>query len=210
MIQNADYLKEQKEKEERIAKEKEDGTYKERKPKKPGRRREPINASTADEAIEKMLEQKRISTKINYDVLKDLNKSSPKSPTHPSEEPSAGGKKTPISRQRNLQLSSPQLAKTVSNFGKRLQPLICAQPSKKLALDQVSEFKSLSFPKGSVTPVAAPAQNAVVLESGPVAYEDPTHEEEEEEEEEEPCFSAMQLMGSSGMFCNKTLPLALG
>lgn len=58
--------------------------------------------------------------------------------------------------------------------------------------------------------MAAPAQNAVVLESGPVAYEDPTHEEEEEEEEEEPCFSAMQLMGSSGMFCYKTLPLALG
>ncbi|XP_057197919.1 BRF1 RNA polymerase III transcription initiation factor subunit a isoform X2 [Triplophysa rosa] len=119
MIQNADYLKEQKEKEERIAKEKEEGTYKERKPKKPGRRREPINASTADEAIEKMLEQKRISTKINYDVLKDLNKSSPKSPTRQSEEPSAGVKKTPMSRQRNPQLSSPKMAKTVSNFGKR-------------------------------------------------------------------------------------------
>lgn len=27
----------------------------------------------------------------------------------------------------------------------RLQPLVCAQPSKKLALDQVSEFKSPSF-----------------------------------------------------------------
>ncbi len=96
------------EKEEKIAKEKEEGTYQERKvkqhfinagavvrvsnvclpsyisvvskPRNKGRRREPINASTADEAIEKMLEQKRISTKINYDVLKDLNKSSPKVP----------------------------------------------------------------------------------------------------------------------------------
>lgn len=87
-------------------------------PRKTGRRREPINASTADEAIEKMLEQKRISTKINYDVLKDLNKSSPKSPTHQSEEPS-GVKKTPMSRQRNPQLSLPKMAKSVSSFGKR-------------------------------------------------------------------------------------------
>ncbi len=111
------------EKEEKIAKEKEEGTYQERKvkrhfinagavvrvsnvclpsyisvvskPRKKGRRREPINASTADEAIEKMLEQKRISTKINYDVLKDLNKSSPKSPTRQTDEVSAGAKRTP-------------------------------------------------------------------------------------------------------------------
>lgn len=46
--------------------------------------------------------------------------------------------------------------------------------------------------------MAASAQNAVVVESGPVAYEDPTHEEEEDEEEEH-CISAMQLMGGSGM-----------
>ncbi|XP_016325468.1 transcription factor IIIB 90 kDa subunit-like [Sinocyclocheilus anshuiensis] len=189
MLQNADYLKEQKEKEERIAKEKEEGTYKERKPKKKARRREPINASTADEAIEKMLEQKRISTKINYDVLKDLNKSSPKSPTQQTEEASTGAKRTPVARQRKPQLTSPMIGKTISSFGKRLQPLVCAQPSKKLALDQ----------KGFGAPVATPAaptQNAVVMESGPVAYEDPVNEEEEDEEDEH-CVSAMQLMGST-------------
>uniref|UniRef100_A0A6Q2XZN3 Transcription factor IIIB 90 kDa subunit n=1 Tax=Esox lucius TaxID=8010 RepID=A0A6Q2XZN3_ESOLU len=72
--QNEDYLKEQKEKQERIAKEKELGIYKERKPKISGsKKRAPIHASTADEAIEKMLEQKKISTKINYDILKELN-----------------------------------------------------------------------------------------------------------------------------------------
>ncbi|XP_016128052.1 transcription factor IIIB 90 kDa subunit-like [Sinocyclocheilus grahami] len=189
MLQNADYLKEQKEKEERIAKEKEEGTYKERKPKKKARRREPINASTADEAIEKMLEQKRISTKINYDVLKDLNKFSPKSPTQQTEEVSAGAKRTPVAPQRKPQLTSPMIGKTISSFGKRLHPLVCAQPSKKLALDQ----------KGFGAPVATPAaptQNAVVMESGPVAYEDPVNEEEEDEEDEH-CVSAMQLMGSS-------------
>ena len=35
------------------------------KPKKSCKRREPIQASTAGEAIEKMLEQKKISSKIN-------------------------------------------------------------------------------------------------------------------------------------------------
>uniref|UniRef100_A0A8C7SM68 Transcription factor IIIB 90 kDa subunit n=1 Tax=Oncorhynchus mykiss TaxID=8022 RepID=A0A8C7SM68_ONCMY len=70
--QNEDYLKEQKEKEERIAKEKELGIYKDKKP-KTSKKRAPIHASTADEAIEKMLEQKKISTKINYDILKELN-----------------------------------------------------------------------------------------------------------------------------------------
>ncbi|XP_014396069.1 PREDICTED: transcription factor IIIB 90 kDa subunit [Myotis brandtii] len=66
MRENAEYLREQREKEARIAKEKELGIYKEQKPKKPCKRKEPIQASTAGEAIEKMLEQKRISSKINY------------------------------------------------------------------------------------------------------------------------------------------------
>uniref|UniRef100_A0A3Q1JAB9 Transcription factor IIIB 90 kDa subunit n=1 Tax=Anabas testudineus TaxID=64144 RepID=A0A3Q1JAB9_ANATE len=65
--QNAEYLQEQKEKEERIQKEKEQGTYKE-KNKKKYKKREQIEASTAGEAIEKMLEKKKISSKINYDV----------------------------------------------------------------------------------------------------------------------------------------------
>uniref|UniRef100_A0A8C7YHD4 Transcription factor IIIB 90 kDa subunit n=1 Tax=Oryzias sinensis TaxID=183150 RepID=A0A8C7YHD4_9TELE len=73
MAENSDYLKEQKEKEAKIAKEKELGIYKEKKPKSSGKKRSQIRASTADEAIGKMLEQKKISTKINYDVLKDLN-----------------------------------------------------------------------------------------------------------------------------------------
>ncbi|XP_053783953.1 transcription factor IIIB 90 kDa subunit isoform X2 [Desmodus rotundus] len=73
MRENAEYLREQREKEARIAKEKELGVYKEQKPKKSCKRREPIQASTAGEAIEKMLEQKRISSKINYSVLRDLD-----------------------------------------------------------------------------------------------------------------------------------------
>lgn len=43
---------------------------------------------------------------------------------------------------------------------------------------------------------AVVTHNAVVVESGPVAYEDPG--EEEDEDEDEQCVSAMQLMGGDG------------
>lgn len=55
--------------------------------------------------------------------------------------------------------------------------------------------------KGSGAPVAVPAaptQNTIVVESGPVAYDDPADEEEEDEEDEH-CVSAVQLMGNTGM-----------
>uniref|UniRef100_A0A8B9H8X9 B-related factor 1 n=1 Tax=Astyanax mexicanus TaxID=7994 RepID=A0A8B9H8X9_ASTMX len=120
LLENADYLKEQKEKEERIAKEKELGIYKEKKSRKPPQKRQPINASTADEAIEKMLEQKRISSKINYDVLKDLNKSAPKSPsTEPKESPAQGNTRRPPARPRKPADPLAGLPLPASTIGKR-------------------------------------------------------------------------------------------
>lgn len=47
-------------------------------------------------------------------------------------------------------------------------------------------------------PVGAPA-SGVVVESGPVMYDDAAADEEEEDEEET-CVSAMELMGSNGQF----------
>lgn len=67
---NAEYLKAAKEREERAAKEREEG-----KPEKKKRRakKKPIGpSSSAGEAIEKMLQEKKISSKINYDILKSL------------------------------------------------------------------------------------------------------------------------------------------
>uniref|UniRef100_A0A4W4HIX4 Transcription factor IIIB 90 kDa subunit n=1 Tax=Electrophorus electricus TaxID=8005 RepID=A0A4W4HIX4_ELEEL len=120
MLENADYLKEQKEKEEKIAKEKELGIYKEKKQRKPGQKRQPFSARTADEAIEKLLEQKRISNKINYDVLRDLNKPNPSSPSATAESPAkvTSTAKTP-GRQRKPAEASQSLATTASSFGKR-------------------------------------------------------------------------------------------
>lgn len=70
---NATYLKELKEKEERLAKEKEEGKPEKRKRKFHKRKITIGPSNSAGEAIEKMLQEKKISSKINYDVLKSLN-----------------------------------------------------------------------------------------------------------------------------------------
>ncbi|KAM6913161.1 BRF1 general transcription factor IIIB subunit a [Xenentodon cancila] len=195
MAENSDYLKEQTEKEAKIAKEKELGIYKEKKRRAPGKRRQPIRASTADEAIEKMLEQKRISTKINYDVLKDLNVKPGASPAHTAETP----KKEPSAVKlagRNRKPAPLSLSTPLSTLGKRLQPFVTGQPKKKLAVEQTDSSTPL--------PVAAEAPASgvvVVVESGPVDYEDAAGEEEEDEEEE-PCVSAMELMGGNDYGCD--------
>ncbi|XP_047467706.1 transcription factor IIIB 90 kDa subunit-like [Mugil cephalus] len=199
MAENSDYLKEQKEKEAKIEKEKELGIYKEKKSRGPARKRPPINASTADEAIEKMLEQKKISSKINYDVLKDLNVKPGDSPARhlesPRKEPSAakltGRNRKPA--RAPLSLSTP-----LSTLGKRLQPFITGQPNKKVAVEQVASANPLPVPVG---PPSASGAVAVVVESGPVVYDDPAADEEEDEEEEA-CVSAMELMGANDYGCD--------
>ncbi|XP_058843987.1 transcription factor IIIB 90 kDa subunit-like isoform X3 [Acipenser ruthenus] len=193
MKENADYLKDQKEKEERIAKEKELGIYKEQKPKKSSKKREPIRASTAGEAIEKMLEQKKISSKINYDVLRDLNSKGSSSPTQDEEGSEEGGSaKKPSTSRKSA--NSRSLSTPVSNMRKRLRPLISTQPTKKLATEQGFGSTSSSDPSDSSKPV--------VVESGPVLYNNEDDAEEEEEEEEEPCVSAMLLIGGNDYGCD--------
>uniref|UniRef100_A0A7N6AKC8 B-related factor 1 n=1 Tax=Anabas testudineus TaxID=64144 RepID=A0A7N6AKC8_ANATE len=121
MAENSDYLKEQKEKEAKIAKEKELGIYKEKKPRGPSKRRPQIRASTADEAIEKMLEQKKISSKINYDVLKDLNVKPGASPARKAESPKTPSTATKLAGRNNKPARAPlSLSTPLSTLGKRL------------------------------------------------------------------------------------------
>uniref|UniRef100_A0A8C7D674 B-related factor 1 n=1 Tax=Oncorhynchus kisutch TaxID=8019 RepID=A0A8C7D674_ONCKI len=209
MKQNEEYLREQKEKEERITKEKEQGTYKE-KPKKTSKKREPIRASTAGEAIEKMLEQKKISSKINYDVLRDLNSkggsgnSSPAQPTSTEEPPSGPpGRKRLTRRKKQPNKTNMGLATTI--MGKRLRPLISSATKKKRAASQVTPNLTPAatpvLPNLSSPPSPNPAPpGPTMVESGPVAY-DEVAEDEEEEEVEEPCVSALQLLGGNEYGC---------
>ncbi|KAE8586913.1 hypothetical protein XENTR_v10021798 [Xenopus tropicalis] len=191
MKENEDYLREQKEKEARIAKEKELGIYKEQKPRKPSKRRAPIQASTAGEAIEKMLEQKKISSKINYDVLRDLNSKGSSTPKHDKNDMEEGITSNQLSRRKSA--ASKILSNPVSNAGKRIRPLVSTQPSKKVAFEQEVRNELESTPP------------KIVVESGPVTYnheDDAAAAEEEEEEEEEHCVSALQLMGGNDYGCD--------
>ncbi|XP_029684126.1 transcription factor IIIB 90 kDa subunit-like isoform X2 [Takifugu rubripes] len=189
MAENSDYLKEQREKEAKIAKEKELGIYKERK-RGSARKRAPIRANSADEAIGKMLEQKRISSKINYDVLKDLNVKPGASPAQSPKKEPAASKFSP--RQRRPAPAPLTLSTPLSTLGKRLQPFISGPSNKKLAV----ETSAVPGP----LPVAV-GDPAVVVESGPVVYDDAAAEDEEEEDEEA-CVSAMDLLGGNDYGCD--------
>ncbi|NXD66780.1 TF3B factor, partial [Eolophus roseicapillus] len=190
MKENADYLKEQKEKEARIAKEKELGIYKEHKPKKSAKKREPIQASTAGEAIEKMLEQKKISSKINYNVLRDLNSKGSNTPKKEDDSTDDSTNTKKLSRRKSI--ASRNIANHVNSVGKRLRPLISTQLAKKAATEEVT------FPNAQAEAPGLQKAAAVLVESGPVAYNpDEEVEEEEIEEDDDHCMSALQLMGGN-------------
>uniref|UniRef100_A0A8C8VS59 Transcription factor IIIB 90 kDa subunit n=1 Tax=Peromyscus maniculatus bairdii TaxID=230844 RepID=A0A8C8VS59_PERMB len=196
MRENAEYLREQREKEARIAKEKELGIYKEHKPKKSCKRREPILASTAGEAIEKMLEQKKISSKINYSVLRDLNSKGGGSPPREDSQPPERASTKKLSRRKRA--SGRNSADPGTSVGKRLRPLVSTQPAKKAA---VGEALLLSPPALGAEPIKP---SAVLVESGPVSYhpEEDADEEDAEEEDGEPCVSALQMMGGNDYGCD--------
>uniref|UniRef100_A0A8C0A6D9 Transcription factor IIIB 90 kDa subunit n=1 Tax=Bos mutus grunniens TaxID=30521 RepID=A0A8C0A6D9_BOSMU len=215
MRENAEYLREQKEKEARIAKERELGIYKEHKPKKSCKRREPIQASTAGEAIEKMLEQKKISSKINYSVLRGLDAGGgppgedgppprehgppPGEDTGPKGEAARPPEWTSARRLSRRKTSSRRSRPDPStSAGKRLRPLVSTQPAKKVALGEASLPSAHSLEAERVRPAV------VVVESGPVSYhaEEDAEEEDAEEEDGEPCVSALQMMGGNDYGCD--------
>uniref|UniRef100_A0A8C6SKK7 Transcription factor IIIB 90 kDa subunit n=1 Tax=Neogobius melanostomus TaxID=47308 RepID=A0A8C6SKK7_9GOBI len=119
MAENSDYLKAQREKEAKIAKEKELGIYKEKRRAPRNKSRGPIRANSTGEAIGKMLEQKKISSKINYDVLKDLNVKPAPSPARVKDEPQ---QKTPQITPRSTRKPAAHaltLSTPLSSLGKR-------------------------------------------------------------------------------------------
>ncbi|XP_059053184.1 transcription factor IIIB 90 kDa subunit [Achroia grisella] len=81
---NAGYLKEQKIKEEMRAREKEEGKDKKKKLRGAYKKKTVCSAATAGEAIGKMLAEKKISSKINYDILKSLDQPGTPLPATPA------------------------------------------------------------------------------------------------------------------------------
>ncbi|XP_041831414.1 transcription factor IIIB 90 kDa subunit-like isoform X3 [Melanotaenia boesemani] len=201
MRENEEYLREQKEKEERINKEKEEGTYKEKKKKK-YRKREQIEASTAGEAIEKMLEKKKISSKINYDVLRDLNRGAGSASTSTSDPPDATATRKRLNRRRRRKTSeaNQDLAANTTIMGKRFRHLISSPPKKKKTSVQVKN--TVTMTTETATESAAETPPDPVPETVSASQEAPPPAEDEEEEEEveveEECVSALQLVGDYG------------
>ncbi|CAJ1077848.1 BRF1 RNA polymerase III transcription initiation factor subunit b [Xyrichtys novacula] len=209
MKQNAEYLQEQKEKEERIKKEKEQGTYKEKPKKSKKKKKELVEASSAGEAIERMLEKKKISSKINYDVLRDLNSrgtgsgggSSPNRP--PSAGPPDARKKLNRRRRRKTSDANRDLAANASLMGKRVRLLISSTPKKKKAANQATDQVTDQVTDEVPNKATNQEENLVTMatdtttetppeatpdpkpQTGPTPTAPPAAGEEEEEEEEE-------------------------
>lgn len=127
---NSDWMQEMREKEkvkaEQEADRKEKEAHGELPPKKKRRikKRPPIQANSAGEAIEKMLHEKRISNKINYDVLRQLSKpaaslANPMNKTSTVDSaPAAPVETTPIKRlpsiRNHVSLSDVRLSRSLS------------------------------------------------------------------------------------------------
>ncbi|WAR19687.1 TF3B-like protein [Mya arenaria] len=186
MTENADYLEEQKLKEEKRLKEAEEEAKKppEKRRKKIQRKKKvPLpEATTPQEAIQRIIQEKRISCKINYDVLNDLNVRSASSVK--STVPTGGSilkeTKGPVSRLHNTSVTFDLVTET--------------PPAKKQRKEELPPI----LPQMDIKPTDKSTPD-VVIESGPVQYEqkDDGYGEEEEDyfEEEDQHLSAAQMLG---------------
>lgn len=171
MAENADYLIAQKEKEERLAKEKElEAQNPEKKKKKKRKKQQPIQAATAEEAIVKLLQEKKISNKINYDVLNDL-----KCKTK-FEKPA-----TPIKDETDSKPS-------ISRFRKTSLSLDLKEGDKEAPASKVRKIEETE----KIVIESGPVQYAANTKEELDADED---EAEYEDEEEDGLVSAAQLLG---------------
>uniref|UniRef100_A0A3P8PEL6 B-related factor 1 n=1 Tax=Astatotilapia calliptera TaxID=8154 RepID=A0A3P8PEL6_ASTCA len=156
-----------------VTDEKENGKYK-----GPNRKHAPIRANTADEAIEKMLEQKRISSKINYDVLKDLNVKPCASPARNAESPKkerpaaklAGRNRRPA--QTQLSLSTP-----LSTLGKRLVENLVSNSEQKTLKQRFLNLSvsSLASPFPRLTPESLDPTSVDLLQDSFLYDTNPSH-----------------------------------
>ncbi|NXD08861.1 TF3B factor, partial [Nothocercus nigrocapillus] len=194
MKENADYLKEQKEKEARIAKEKELGIYKEHKPFKSLllKKIEPVYCSILE--IGNDIGEDRIYYQGNK-CVRLISRRTCLGRNEAGLQSTA--ESTVIKQLSNIFLRvNTFLMFTISSFiSFRLRPLISTQLAKKAATEEVT------FPNAQVD--ASEKTAAVLVESGPVAYNpDEEVEEEEIEDDDDHCMSALQLMGGNDYGCD--------
>ncbi|XP_070180123.1 transcription factor IIIB 90 kDa subunit-like [Littorina saxatilis] len=195
MKENEDYLKAQKEKEERRIKEElEQGSKPEKKKKRYKRRNTAfVEAASATEALAMVIQEKKLSNKINYKVLDNLK--AIQTSVSQLAASRAGGE---ASMKMNVSSPGPSILKAEPVLNRFKKPSLLSDepepPAKKKRVqiqDPVQQRVETQAAEVSSTP-------HVLVETGPVQYEpepEPEVEEEEEEEEEEGHISAQKLFG---------------
>lgn len=189
---NADYLEELKEKEERRAREEEENANRPDKKKKRRPKRGRIQASTTGEAIEKMLQQKKISFKLNYEVLKSLNpEDAPSEATVQDEKDFDNDEIAPIMRRNTrVRIKSKPPALMPLNIKKGMSDII-GNSRKKEMLAAMAEQNFIQEPPekkikqdNEVVAVKDTPLETIILDENNQEAEEEIIEEEEEEEYE--------------------------
>ncbi|XP_013772003.1 transcription factor IIIB 90 kDa subunit-like, partial [Limulus polyphemus] len=209
---HADYLQEQKEKQEKKEREKEESAKSDQKKRKRRTKKKvQSQANTAGEAIEKMLQEKKISTKINYDVLKSLKDQDLKSSSSPAknecpqpslDSPIRRDSKSSGSKIINGGVPPSGISNLITSIisTKRLsserspESMECSQSTRIAEVETAAEFEVLAD-NSIVTSMVG--EEDKILDDIPV--EDPEHEdedlEEDIEEETDAHLSVAQLLG---------------
>uniref|UniRef100_A0A665X6L9 Transcription factor IIIB 90 kDa subunit n=1 Tax=Echeneis naucrates TaxID=173247 RepID=A0A665X6L9_ECHNA len=148
------------------------------------KKREQIEASTASEAIEKMLEKKRISNKINYDVLRDLNRGGVGS----------GGGGSPSRASSDPPHPNTSTRKRLSRSRRKDPQRKAHEVNQDLVENSVTMTTQTTQAAADPPTVPEPETSPAPTRPPPNVEED----EEEDEEMEEECVSALQLVGDYG------------
>jgi len=155
---------------------------------------------TALEAIEKIVQEKKMSTKINYDVLKNLNTCL----TSPKKSEDESDIKIPEKESSPVKLSE-NTAPSFGSFLQRKRTYNFSDPaSKKLKLDKRPNLLPKASIKKDIVTKSDPEQSSLydaepIVESGPVIESGPVEPEEEDEisdlsDDDEPMKSAAELL----------------
>ncbi|XP_012060578.1 PREDICTED: transcription factor IIIB 90 kDa subunit-like [Atta cephalotes] len=182
---NADYLVQQKEKEEKRLKEKEEG-----KPEKKRRRttkKYKTPANTAGEAIEKMLQEKKISSKINYEVLKNLNNQQ-------------SNEDLPVTNTSELDTISFKKPITINSTLKSAEVLLTKNPIKlnipKTSLDKTLDNAHRKEDEVTKKEISSMETDTPIVDTSEIVYDDYLDEEEADAAE----MSLGQMLESRATF----------
>lgn len=193
-MHHAEYLKEQEEKEARRVQEMEENANKPEPKKRKRRKRTNVQANTAGEAIEKMLQEKKISNKINYDVLKSLNSTDVGFPLEP--QPPQGTSEVDLvetasvvsetTKKKRKEKPPPKLTSLMST----MKSIAMSQP-KEVRLDSDDEDE----PAAKVVKEVPSKDLAAMQELEDEMLEHEDEDLDEDYEEKEQHLSVAQLLG---------------